>query len=234
MKTSSNYPLLNDLTEAQRAAVTDGADALSEIKSFEVIRFDKWMTVARGVVPLCELADRPGMSRKARKHLLKDNGYGTLNESTVSRLRLMAKHETDIRKWRDTLTQNKRDSWNSPSSICNRCPALRKAIAEANANKPPRRPRGKVDKSAAFEQLLDKLLDLISSVEDIDNRRALVERIKVQVDKLVEPAIADAHSGEDENEPRLRKAQAKRNKPKTFEKFTVGVIPGGGRLVVED
>ena len=37
---------------------------------------------------------------------------------------------------------------------------------------------------------------------DIDNRRALVERVKAQVDKLVEPAIADArYSGEDENEP---------------------------------
>jgi hypothetical protein len=62
------------------------------------------------------------MSRKARKNLLRDNGYGSLNESTVSRLLLMAKHETAIRIWRDTLTQNKRDSWNSPTSICNRCP----------------------------------------------------------------------------------------------------------------
>jgi len=200
----TNYPdraLLDELTDAQRNAVLDGAEAIETLGDFKRRSYDLWMTVARGVAPLCELADRPGTSRSARKNLLEDNGYGSLNDGTVSRLLLMAKHETEIRKWRDGISQRKRDSWNSPTSICNRCPALRKAIAEANKNKPPRRPR-QTDKSAALESLLDKLLDLIGAVEDIDNRRALVERVKALVDKLVEPAIADArYSGEDENEP---------------------------------
>ena len=210
-RSRSNYPdraLLDELTDAQRNAVLDGAEAIKTLGDFKRRSYDLWMTVARGVAPLCELADRPGTSRSARKNLLEDNGYGSLNEGTVSRLLLMAKHETDIRKWRDGISQRKRDSWNSPTSICNRCPALRKAIAEANKNKPPRRPR-QTDKSAALESLLDKLLDLIGAVEDIDNRRALVERVKAQVDKLVEPAIADArYSGEDDNEPQPR-ARAK-------------------------
>jgi hypothetical protein len=170
-----------------RSAVLDGAEAIKTLGDFKRRSYDLWMTAARGVAPLCELADRPGTSRKARKNLLEDNGYGSLNESTVSRLLLMAKYETDIRKWRDSLTQNKRDAWNSPTSICNRCPALRKAIAEANKNKPPRQPR-KTDKSAALESLLDKLLDLIGAVEDIDNRRALVERVTSSVAKLLPEA----------------------------------------------
>ena len=183
----TNYPdraLLDELTDAQRNAVLDGAEAIETLGDFKRRSYDLWMTVARGVAPLCELADRPGTSRSARKNLLEDNGYGSLNEGTVSRLLLMAKHETEIRKWRDGISQRKRDSWNSPTSICNRCPALRKAIAEANKNKPPRRPR-QTDKSAALESLLDKLLDLIGAVEDIDNRRALVERVTSSVAKLL-------------------------------------------------
>ena len=183
----TNYPdraLLDELTDAQRNAVLDGAEAIKTLGDFKRRSYDLWMTVARGVAPLCELADRPGTSRSARKNLLENNGYGSLNEGTVSRLLLMAKHETDIRKWRDGISQRKRDSWNSPTSICNRCPALRKAIAEANKNKPPRRPR-QTDKSAALESLLDKLLDLIGAVEDIDNRRALVERVTSSVAKLL-------------------------------------------------
>ena len=183
----TNYPdraLLDELTDAQRNAVLDGAEAIKTLGDFKRRSYDLWMTVARGVAPLCELADRPGTSRSARKNLLEDNGYGSLNEGTVSRLLLMAKHETEIRKWRDGISQRKRDSWNSPTSICNRCPALRKAIAEANKNKPPRRPR-QTDKSAALESLLDKLLDLIGAVEDIDNRRALVERVTSSVAKLL-------------------------------------------------
>ena len=183
----TNYPdraLLDELTDAQRNAVLDGAEAIETLGDFKRRSYDLWMTVARGIAPLCELADRPGTSRSARKNLLEDNGYGSLNEGTVSRLLLMAKHETEIRKWRDGISQRKRDSWNSPTSICNRCPALRKAIAEANKNKPPRRPR-QTDKSAALESLLDKLLDLIGAVEDIDNRRALVERVTSSVAKLL-------------------------------------------------
>jgi len=183
----TNYPdraLLDELTDAQRNAVLDGAEAIKTLGDFKRRSYDLWMTVARGVAQLCELADRPGTSRSARKNLLEDNGYGSLNDGTVSRLLLMAKHETEIRKWRDGISQRKRDSWNSPTSICNRCPALRKAIAEANKNKPPRRPR-QTDKSAALESLLDKLLDLIGAVEDIDNRRALVERVTSSVAKLL-------------------------------------------------
>jgi hypothetical protein len=186
MKNYPDRPLLDDLTPTQREAIIDGAAALKEHQEFNRRGFDRWMRIARGVAPLCELADRPGTSRKARKHLLKDQGYGSLNESTVSRLRWMAKLETAIRVWRDTLTPNKRDTWNSPTSICNRCPAVRKAMAEAAKDKPARqRGKGKRNPAAALEAHLDKLLDLIAAVDDLDNRRALIERVTSSVARLL-------------------------------------------------
>jgi hypothetical protein len=81
-----------------------------------------------------------GLSESAAEFFPCSPSYGTLNEGTISRLLHMAKLETAIRTWRDTLTENKRENWNSPTLICNRCPAVGKAIAEAKKNKPPRPP----------------------------------------------------------------------------------------------
>jgi hypothetical protein len=187
----TNRPELDELTDQQRKAVLDGADALSTLGDFKRRTFDLYMTVARGVAPLCMLADRPGMSRKARKNLLKDNGYGSLNEATVSRLRWMAKLETAIRAWRDTLTQNKRDAWNSPTSICNRCPAVRKAIAEAAKSRPPRKKRT-TDSTAAVERAFDVIADYLAAVEDADQRAAWVERISALVRQYGEALAAPA------------------------------------------
>jgi hypothetical protein len=172
----TNQPLLDELSAAQRAAVLEGADAVNTLTDYRRRTFDLWMTVARGVAALCAVADRPGMSRNARKNLLKDNGYGTLNEGTISRLLRMAEHETAIRVWRDTLTENKRESWSSPTSICNRCAAVRKAIAEAKKNKPPR-PARATNRSAAVERAIDVVSDYLHGVEDADHRTAVVERL---------------------------------------------------------
>jgi hypothetical protein len=173
----SNQPLLDELTDQQRAAILNGADAVKTLADFKRRTFDLYMDVARGVAPLCEIADRRGMARKARAHLLKDNGYGSLNPSTVSRLLWMAKLENAIRAWRDTdLTQNKRDSWNSPTSICNRCPAVRKAIEQARENKPPRTPKKK-DVMAAVEKALDVIGDLAYGLKDADQRAVIKERL---------------------------------------------------------
>jgi hypothetical protein len=166
---------LEELSDQQRQAVLLGADALHQVDAFKRKSFDLWMTAARGVAILCDLA-AARTSRKARKNLLKDNGYGSLNEGTVSRLRWMAKLETAIRTWRDTLTENKRDSWNSPTSICNRCPAVRKAIAEANRTRPPR-PKKAVNKPKALESAIDFILDHLHETEDADHRLAILERI---------------------------------------------------------
>jgi hypothetical protein len=240
-RSRSNYPdraLLDELTDAQRNAVLDGAEAIKTLGDFKRRSYDLWMTVARGVAPLCELADRPGTSRSARKNLLEDNGYGSLNDGTVSRLLLMAKHETEVRKWRDGIGQHKRDAWNSPTSICNRCPALRKAIAEANKNKPPRRPR-QTDKSAALESLLDKLLDLIGAVEDSDNRRALVERVTSSVAKLLpEPTPSRKKRGKAKAPVEVKREVAPGH-TKTAEqalaehraKHTTVVVPGLGAVL---
>jgi hypothetical protein len=167
---------LEELSDQQRQAVLLGAEALKVLGDFARRSFDQWMIVAKGIAPLCELAARPGMSRKARKNLLKDNGYGSLSDATVSRLWLMAKHETAIRIWRDGLkSERKRHSWNSPTSICNRCPALRKAMAEAAASKPPRK-KHTGDKTLAVDRVIERLVDLLDDM-DTDNRRAVIERI---------------------------------------------------------
>lgn len=174
--TKSNQPLLADLSDQQRAAILNGADAVQTLGDFKRRSFDLWMTAAKGVAILCEIADRPGMSRKARKNLLKDNGYGSLNDGTVSRLLLMVRHEPAVRTWRDALTQNKRDSWNAPTSICNRCPAIRKAIAEAAAGKPPRAPR-KRNRNLELERALDTVGDFLAGTDDADQRAVMLERL---------------------------------------------------------
>jgi hypothetical protein len=186
MSKKTNQPLLDELTDAQRNAVLDGADAVKELADFRRRTFDMWMRIARGIAPLCALAARASMARKARKHLLADNGYGTLNEGTVSRLLRMADLETAIRIWRDTLTANKRDSWNSPTSICNRCPPVRAAIAASNKAKPPRKPR-----KPHVESAIDTFLEHLHSL-DTDNRRATIERILSPFDLQLAPITAKA------------------------------------------
>jgi hypothetical protein len=177
----TNQTLLDELNDQQRAAVLDGADAVKELDDFRRKTFELWMRIARGVAALCIVADRPGMSRKARTNLFKDNGYSTLNGGTVSRLLRMAEHETAVRVWRDTLTDSKRVAWNSPTSICNRCPVVRKAIAEAAMTK-PRKPRS-TNTHAAIEKALDMIEDHIGSM-DSDYRASVRDRLRAFVAKL--------------------------------------------------
>jgi hypothetical protein len=218
MTRKSNQPLLDELTDAQRKAVLDGADAVKELADFRRRTFELWMRVARGVVAICIVADQPGMSRKARKHLLADNGYGTLNEGTVSRLKRMAEHETAIRIWRDTLTQNKRDSWNSPTSICNRCPAVRKAIEADKANKPPRKPRT-VNRPLAVERALDTIGDYLHDL-DADNRLVMIERILLPFG--LRPVPVDAPTKPVKPKAKAKKAEA-----------TTDALAGGNAFAID-
>jgi hypothetical protein len=174
----SNQPLLDELTNEQRNAVLEGADAINTLADFRRRRFDEWMRVAKGVDVLCKIADRPGMLRKARKNLLNDNGFGSVNEGTVSRLLLMVEYEPEIRIWRDTLTEKNRESWNSPTSICNRCPAVREAVAEARAivDKPPPKPRAKKNQHLAVESAVDTIANYMKSA-DADGRAVILEQM---------------------------------------------------------
>jgi hypothetical protein len=120
----------------------------------------------------------------------------------------MAEHETAIHIWRDTLTPRQRDSWNSPTSICNRCPAVRAAIAARQASKPPRKPR-KSNKTLLLERSLDVVLDCLHEM-DLDNRRAAIERIQVSLRSFEEQAAVD----ETPREVDEKKKPAKRPKAK--------------------
>jgi hypothetical protein len=125
-----------------------------------------------------------------------DNGYGSLNEGTISRLLRMAEQETAIRLWRDTLTENKRESWNSPTSICNRCPAVRKAIAEANSHKPTRTRKQKAA-MLEIENALDVIGDLAFGLKDASQRAVIRERLLAFAKQFGKPG---AHVDEDDEE----------------------------------
>lgn len=196
----SNRSELDDLTTAQRTAVNEGANALDHLTGRA--SFNAWMQVALGIVPLCALADRPGRSRSARRSLFKEAGYGSLSPANISRLLHMGRLESHIRIWRTGLKPRQRDTWNSPATICKRCPEVRKAIEEANKNRPPRvpRPRPVVDPADELELTVNRLYDLLDAVKDIDLRREQIERLTTLLSEL---------SGREEPKPATKARKAK-------------------------
>jgi hypothetical protein len=102
----------------------------------------------------------------------------------------MAEFETEIMVWRHSLTDNKREAWNSPTSICNRCPAVRKAIGESKAatGTTTRRTRSKKEIGAAVENAFDVIDDYAHSLEDGDAKAVLAERLgKIATLPVAEP-----------------------------------------------
>ena len=184
----TNRSELDDLTTAQRTAVSDGAVALDNLTGRA--SFNAWMQVARGIVPLCALADKPGRSRNARRSLFKEAGYGSLSAANVSRLLWMGRFESQIAIWRMGLKPRQRDTWNSPATICKRCPEVRKAIEEANKNRPPRqapRPRPAANPVDELERTINRTFDLLNAVGDLDLRRQQIERLSSLLNELSEP-----------------------------------------------
>jgi hypothetical protein len=184
----TNRSELDDLTTTQRTAVSEGAVALDNLTGRA--SFNAWMQVARGIIPLCTLADKPGRSRNARRSLFKEAGYGRLSESNISRLLHMGRLESQIMIWRTGLTSRQRDTWNSPATICKKCPDIRKAIEEANKNKPPRQaraPRPAADPKDELERIINRVFDLLNAVEDIDLRRQQIERLITLLNEVSEP-----------------------------------------------
>jgi hypothetical protein len=163
------------------------------------------MQVARGIVPLCALADKPGRSRNARRSLFKEAGYGSLTPSNISRLLHMGRLESQILIWRMGLKPRQRDTWNSPATVCKRCPEVRKAIEEANKNKPPRQARRRPISNPPdeLERAVNRVFDLLNAVEDLDLRRQQIERLTTLLAELAspEPAPAKRRKAKTEAEP---------------------------------
>jgi hypothetical protein len=183
-----NRSELEDLTAAQRTAVSEGAVALDNLTGRA--SFNAWMQVARGITPLAALADKPGRSRNARRSLFKEAGYGRLSESNISRLLHMGRLESHIMIWRTGLTPRQRDTWNSPATICKKCPEVRKAIEEGNKDKPPRQarpPRPPADPADELERTVNRVFDLLNALEDVDLRRQQIERLITLLSELSEP-----------------------------------------------
>jgi hypothetical protein len=185
----TNRSELDDLTSTQRTAVQEGAVALDNLVGRG--SFNAWMQVARGIVPLCALADKPGRSRYARRSLLKEAGYGRLSPANISRLLHMGRFESQIQIWRMGLKPRQRDTWNSPATICKKCPEVRKAIEEANKDKPPRQARPRpTNPSDELERAINRVFDLLNAVEDLDLRRQQIERLTMLLGELSEPEQA--------------------------------------------
>lgn len=184
----TNRSELDDLTATQRTAVSEGAVALDNLTGRA--SFNAWMQVARGIVPLCGLADKPGRSRNARRSLFKEAGYGSLSAANVSRLLHMGRLESQIAIWRMGLKPHQRDSWNSPATICKKCPEVRKAIEEANKNKPPRtatRSRPTADPRDELERAVNRVYDLVGAIDDVDLRDSEIDRLITLLRELREP-----------------------------------------------
>jgi hypothetical protein len=100
----------------------------------------------------------------------------------------MGRLETQIMIWRTGLKPRQRDTWNSPATICKRCPEVRKAIEEANKNRPPRLPRSRpvVDPEDELERAINRVFNLLDEVKDIDLRRQQIERLTTLLSELSE------------------------------------------------
>jgi hypothetical protein len=208
----SNRSELDDLTAAQRTAVSEGAHALNGLTGRA--SFDAWMQVAKGIVPLCALADKPGRSRSARRSLFKEAGYGSLSQSNISRLLHMGRLESQIRIWRMGLKPRQRDTWNSPATICKRCPEVRKAIEEANKNRPPRppRPRPAVDPEHELDRAINRVFDLLDAVKDSDLRRLQIERLTTLLSELSKEEMEAEPAEAKSPRRKLSRAQAERHR----------------------
>jgi hypothetical protein len=204
----TNRSELDDLTATQRTAISEGAVALENLTGRA--SFNAWMQVARGIVPLCALADKPGRSRNARRSLFKEAGYGRLSPSNISRLLHMGRLESQIAIWRMGLKPHQRDTWNSPATICKRCPEVRKAIEEANKNKPPRaaRPRRTPDPRDELERAINRVYDLVRVVDDVDLRRSQIDRLITLLGELREPERMRPATEPPKRKRRTKKAPA--------------------------
>ena len=89
------------------------------------------------------------------------------NQSGITRLLQIVGRETEVRQWRDTLTDNQRWEWPSPSAIFKHCPLFAKPKSNATPSR-TFKPRLEVALDAVDEHLHDM---------DEDGRRATLERI---------------------------------------------------------
>jgi hypothetical protein len=160
-----NIPELADLSDGERSALDLGVDAIAALKK----TFDHWLVIAHGVAIIRKQADRRG-GKKTFHRLLQRAGYGVLvdkSRSSLTRLVQIAAREDEVRRWRDTLTEAQRWDWASPSAIFKHCPLFAKG---GKGKQPP------AFKAIRFEVALDAVLDHLHAM-DIDNRRAVIERI---------------------------------------------------------
>jgi hypothetical protein len=88
--------------------------------------FETWVTIGRAVVRARQIADQRG-GGKTFMRLIHQQGLGpVVPKATASRLERIMAQLPGVEEWRLTLTVKQQIEWASPSSVCSRCPALKK------------------------------------------------------------------------------------------------------------
>jgi hypothetical protein len=100
--------------------------------------FETWTVIGKAVMQARNLADRRG-GRKTFMRIVEQQGLGkVVDKATASRLLRIMEHLPQIAAWRATLTERQQIDWASPSSVCQRCPALNPARGKDKESKPAR------------------------------------------------------------------------------------------------
>jgi hypothetical protein len=112
---------LPSLSMEENTYVEHAREALASLRK----TFEFWVVIARGLKTLRDKADRIG-SRFAFDRLREREGLGpeTLNKTRVSRLLAILENQTEVEKWRATLTAKQRFDWASPEAVHNHCPVF--------------------------------------------------------------------------------------------------------------
>jgi hypothetical protein len=98
--------------------------ALAAVRRIKVA-FDDWIIVGHAIVAARKHADRVGGHQTFRNILIEQQMMPPLDKATISRLEKIMAHLDAVMNWRATLTEHQRLAWAAPTSVVNRCPALR-------------------------------------------------------------------------------------------------------------
>jgi hypothetical protein len=185
-------------TDEQRYQLDKARDAWSTVKR----TLEHLVEIGKGLLILRLEADAvPGkrdVKDAAFKRLKEQQGLGDIDDSSASRMRKIAQHESEVRKWHESLTDEQRIKWASPNSICQQCPALKKKPSESpadgsRASKRSARPT----KSAQLDQAKTEIEYLKEHVQELEAARESPPEIDALWRRPPEEIAAEARASMD-------------------------------------
>jgi hypothetical protein len=129
----ANTPESQALTAEQTELYELARQAFVGVKrSFE----QHWVPIIDAVLMTREIANKRG-GRSSFMVLLEQQHLHTMGKKTASKLERIGEKLDSVLKWRETLTEEQRVDWASPSSVLAKCPYLRKRSEPESANPKP-------------------------------------------------------------------------------------------------